>query len=67
MGRRDGVKKHGGEGSGKKAGLDTNGHKGSCNPDEGGGKSDGIAELLVVCVVVRMKEERLAEPKGSGE
>ena len=67
VGRGDGVEKHGGEGGGKVAGLNASGNEGSCNPDEGGGRSDGIAKSLVVCVVVGMKEERLAEPEGSGE
>ena len=66
-GRRDGIKKHFGEGSGKLAGRNTNGYKGACDPNHGGWGGKGIAKVAVVGEVVLVQVEVFAESHGASE
>ena len=67
MGWWNGVEKHGCEGDGKVAGLNSDGRQGAGDPGEGCRGGDSIAKLLVVRVIVGVEVEGLAESTGSGE
>ena len=60
-GRRNGIKEHLGGGSRELAGRNTNGNEGACDPNHGSRRSKGVSKVAVICEVVLMKDEELAE------
>ena len=66
-GRRDGIKEHFGEGTGKLAGRNTNGYEGACDPNHGSWGSKGVTKVAVVGEVVLVEVKMFAESHGAGE